>query len=226
MRFVKGILDRILALIALLFLSPIMLIAAIGIKISSDGPIFYKTKRMGKNMQPFTIYKFRSMCVGADKSGAITGKNDSRVFPWGEFLRKTKIDELPQLLNIIFGSMSIVGPRPEDISIVEKYYTEEEKRTLAVLPGLACPGSIFNYTHGDKYLKDDDTDEAYVKNFLHIKLALDLYYLDNWCLLYDVEIIIRTIVAILNTSIFDNAMDYPKEYKRIFINYLYKESQY
>lgn len=215
MRFIKGIFDRLLALIALFFLSPIMLVAAIGIKLSSDGPVFYKTKRMGKDMQPFTIYKFRSMYVGADKSGAITGRNDSRIFPWGEFLRKTKIDELPQLLNIILGTMSIVGPRPEDISIVEKYYTEEEKKTLAVLPGLACPGSIFNYTHGDEYLKDDDTDEAYVNNFLHIKLALDLYYLDNWNLLYDVEIIARTIIAILNNYVFKKKIDYPKEYKAV-----------
>lgn len=218
MRFIKGIFDRLLALIALFFLSPIILVAAIGIKLSSDGPVFYKTKRMGKDMQPFTIYKFRSMYVGADKSGAITGKNDSRVFPWGEFLRKTKIDELPQLFNIIFGTMSIVGPRPEDISIVKKYYTEEEKKTLDVLPGLACPGSIFNYTHGDEYLNADNTDEVYVNNFLHIKLALDLYYLKNWSLLYDAEIVLRTIIAILSTSIMKSRMNYPREYIEVINN--------
>lgn len=212
MRLAKGLIDKFLALIALLVLFPIMLLAAIGIKISSDGPIFYKTKRMGMGMKPFTIYKFRTMCVGADKAGAITGKNDSRIFPWGDFLRKTKIDELPQLLNILFGTMAVVGPRPEDISIVEKYYTDEEKRTLDVLPGLACPGSIFNYTHGDEYLKDDDTDEAYVNNFLHIKLALDMYYLDHWSLFYDAEIIVRTVIAIVMTSVLGKKCRLPKEY--------------
>lgn len=212
MRLAKGLIDKFLALIALLVLFPIMLLAAVGIKISSDGPIFYKTKRMGMGMKPFTIYKFRTMCVGADKAGAITGKNDSRIFPWGDFLRKTKIDELPQLLNILFGTMAVVGPRPEDISIVEKYYTDEEKRTLDVLPGLACPGSIFNYTHGDEYLKDDDTDEAYVNNFLHIKLALDIYYLDHWSLFYDAEIIVRTVIAIVTTSVLGKKCRFPKEY--------------
>lgn len=212
MRLAKGLIDKFLALIALVVLFPIMLLAAIGIKISSDGPIFYKTKRMGMGMKPFTIYKFRTMCVGADKAGAITGKNDSRIFPWGDFLRKTKIDELPQLLNILFGTMAVVGPRPEDISIVEKYYTDEEKRTLDVLPGLACPGSIFNYTHGDEYLKDDDTDEAYVNNFLHIKLALDIYYLDHWSLFYDAEIIVRTVIAIVMTSALGKKCRLPKEY--------------
>lgn len=216
MRLAKGLIDKFLALIALLVLFPIMLLAAIGIKISSNGPIFYKTKRMGMGMKPFTIYKFRTMRVGADKAGAITGKNDSRIFPWGDFLRKTKIDELPQLLNILFGTMAVVGPRPEDISIVEKYYTDEEKRTLDVLPGLACPGSIFNYTHGDEYLKDDDTDEAYVNNFLHIKLALDIYYLDHWSLFYDAEIIVRTVIAIVMTSVLGKKLDYPREYKALY----------
>lgn len=216
MRLAKGLIDKFLALLALFVLFPIMLVAAIGIKLSSDGPIFYKTKRMGMGMKPFTIYKFRTMYVGADKAGAITGKNDSRIFPWGDFLRKTKIDELPQLLNILFGTMAVVGPRPEDISIVENYYTDGEKKTLDVLPGLACPGSIFNYTHGNEYLKDDDTDEAYVNSFLHIKLALDIYYLAHWSLFYDAEIIIRTVIAIVMTSVLGKKLDYPREYKALY----------
>lgn len=216
MRLVKAIIDRVVAAISLIVLSPVMLVAAIGIKISSKGPIFYKTERMGKNMKPFTIYKFRTMRVGADKEGAITGVHDSRIFKWGEFLRKTKIDELPQLINILNGTMSVIGPRPENVDIARRYYTEQEKKTLTVLPGLACPGSIFNYTHGDLFLQENATDDAYINNFLHIKLALDLYYLEHWNLFYDVEIIFRTLYAIVITSFTSKQLDYPYEYKQVF----------
>ena len=215
-RFLKNFTDKVLSGFSLIVLSPLLIIAAVGIKLSSKGPIFYKARRMGKDMKPFTIYKFRTMKVGADKEGAITATHDTRVFPWGNLLRVTKIDELPQLLNILNGDMSIIGPRPEDIGIVENYYTEEEKITLEVSPGLACPGSIFNYTHGDQYLKDDDTDDAYVKEFLHIKLALDLYYLRNWTFLYDIIIILRTIKAILITTLTTKQLDYPTEYKQVY----------
>lgn len=215
-KFIKRLLDFVLSGIALIVLSPIMLIAAIGIILSSKGPVFYKAKRMGKGMKPMTIYKFRTMGVGADKSGSITGVHDARIFPWGNVLRNTKIDELPQLINILNGTMSIVGPRPEDIDIVNDYYTEEEKKTLDVLPGLACPGSIFNYTHGDLYLADNDTDDAYTSKFLHIKLALDLYYLNHWSLAYDIEIIFRTIWAIIRTVFSNKQSKYPREYIAVY----------
>ena len=215
-RALKCLLDRLLALLSLIILSPVFLIAAIGIKCSSRGPIIYRAQRMGKNMQPMVIYKFRSMRVGMENQGAITGRRDPRVFAFGSFLRKTKIDELPQLLNILFGSMSIIGPRPEDIDIVRRYYTDEEKRTLDVLPGLACPGSIFNYTHGDLYLTDEGTDEAYVNRFLHVKLALDLYYIDHWSLGYDISIIFRTLAAIFHTAVSDKQMPPPLEYRAVF----------
>ncbi len=219
MRKIKEITDRVLAGIALIILSPIMLIAMIGIKISSKGAVLYKAKRMGKNMNPITVYKFRTMHMNADKEGAITAIDDSRIFSWGEVLRKTKIDELPQLFNVLGGNMSIIGPRPEDISIVNRYYTNEEKKTLDVLPGLACPGSIFNYTHGKQYLKGDDIDELYVKKFLHIKLALDLYYLRHWSLLYDIKIMFRTVYAIVVTLFTSKQMNYPMEYKIVFGTY-------
>lgn len=215
-RGVKSAADRLLALLALLVLSPVMLAAAIGIKCSSKGPVFYKPQRMGKGMKPMRIYKFRTMRVGADREGAITGVHDSRVFAWGAILRKTKIDELPQLLNILRGEMSIVGPRPEDVEIAERCYTQEERRTLDVLPGLACPGSIFNYTHGDLYLDGDDADDAYVRRFLHVKLALDLYYLDHWSLRYDAEIIARTVWAILAAAFSRKRPPYPREYRAVF----------
>lgn len=216
MRHIKIIADKFLACIALLVLSPIMLVAAIGIKASSKGPVLYKAKRMGKDLKPFTVYKFRTMCINADKEGAITATHDSRVFTWGGILRRTKIDELPQLINILQGTMSIVGPRPEDIDIVNKYYTESEKKTLRVLPGLACPGSIFNYTHGDQYLKDNDAAISYVDHFLHLKLALDMYYLEHWSLFYDIRVIFRTIVAIVLSTFCSKRMNYPIEYRKVF----------
>lgn len=212
----KMVIDKVLAGLALTAFSPIMLVAAAGIKMSGKGPVFYKAKRMGKDRKPLTIYKFRTMRVGADKEGAITSIYDKRVFAWGKFLRDTKIDELPQLVNILQGNMSIVGPRPEDMDIVNKYYTEEEMRTLSVLPGLACPGSIYNYTHGDLYLKGDNTEEIYVKEFLHTKLLMDLYYLEHWSLGYDLHIILRTLRAIFMSVFSNKRLDYPLEYKKIF----------
>ncbi len=212
---VKRAFDVVLSLAALLVLSPVMIIAALGILISDPGPVIYKAKRMGRDMVPVTMYKFRTMRAGSDKQGAITAANDKRVFAWGEILRKTKIDELPQLINILKGEMSIVGPRPEDVDIVNEFYTEKEKLTLKVLPGLACPGSIFNYTHGDKYLSGDDAQSAYTDRFLHIKLALDLYYLRHWSLIYDISLIIRTVQAIILTMRGNEKTDYPIEYKKI-----------
>lgn len=216
MKKIKNIIDRIFAGIALVILSPIMFIAIIGIKLSSNGTVFYKANRMGVGLKPIIIYKFRTMCMDADKEGRITKIDDNRIFPWGKFLRKTKIDELPQLFNILEGKMSIVGPRPEDISIVENFYTDEEKETLKVLPGLTCPGSIFNYTHGYQYLEGNNTDEVYVEKFLHIKLALDLYYLEHWSLLYDVKIVFRTVYTIAVIFFTSKKLGYPVEYKRVF----------
>ena len=143
MRKIKEITDRVLAGIALIILSPIMLIAMIGIKISSKGAVLYKAKRMGKNMNPITVYKFRTMHMNADKEGAITAIDDSRIFSWGEVLRKTKIDELPQLFNVLGGNMSIIGPRPEDISIVNRYYTNEEKKNIGCITWVGLSRKYF-----------------------------------------------------------------------------------
>lgn len=220
----KRFFDIILSIIALIVLSPLMLIAAIGVKISSKGPIFYKAKRMGKDMQPFDVYKFRTMHVNADKTGSITATNDSRIFPFGNLLRKLKIDELPQLLNVILGTMSIIGPRPESIDIVENYYTPEQKRTLHMLPGLASPGSIFNYTHSEKYLGEQNADEDYVKKLMPIKLAMDLFYVDHFSIIYDIEIIFRTTAVILCQLVGKTEFRYPKEYQ-ILDQYMAQEEE-
>ena len=193
-----------------------MMIAALGIIISSRGPILYKANRMGLGLKAITVFKFRTMRVGADAEGSITGVEDRRIFWWGHILRKAKVDELPQLFNILNGTMSIIGPRPEDVDIVEEYYTAKEKQTLNVLPGLASPGSIFNYTHGEKYLVEGVAQDLYVNKLLHIKLALDLYYLDHWNLFYDLSLVFRTIYAILFSLIGKKNNKYPYEYRKIY----------
>jgi lipopolysaccharide/colanic/teichoic acid biosynthesis glycosyltransferase len=188
----------------------------VGIKLSNNGPIFYKSLRVGKDGNLFTMYKFRSMKLESKIKSSITGTNDPRVFSFGNLLRKTKIDELPQLFNILKGEMSIVGPRPEDPLIVEKYYSNIEKRTLSVLPGLASPGSIFNYTHSNIYLQNVDIEQDYVNNLLPIKLKLELYYVDHRNLLYDFIIIIRTIRVVFLIICGKKSFKYPKEFN--FIN--------
>ncbi len=210
---IKRVLDIIFSVFALLVLSPIMLISVIGIKFSSKGPLIYKAKRMGKGMRTIDVYKFRTMYVNADKAGSITANNDNRVFTFGKILRKLKIDELPQLINILQGRMSIIGPRPEAIDIVENYYTDEQKRTLDMLPGLASPGSVFNYTHGADYLSENNAEEDYAEKLMPVKLAMDLFYVDNFSILYDVKIILRTMKVIVLQLFGKKEFKYPKEYE-------------
>jgi len=139
------------------------------------------------------MYKFRTMtCDAAGLASRITAPGDSRVFRFGELLRRLKIDELPQLINVLRGEMSIVGPRPEDPDIVASYYTAWHRRTLDVAPGLASPGSIYNYTHGEERVSGIDTEQEYVNHLLPIKISLDLVYVHEKSILYDIRIIFRT----------------------------------
>jgi len=137
----------------------------------------------------------------------ITADKDPRTFAFGALLRRLKIDELPQLVNIVKGEMSIVGPRPEDPYFVENHYTEDGIETLRVLPGLTSPGSIFYYTHGEKCVGSSDPETAYVKDVLPVKLALDLVYIREASLLYDVRLILRTIWVL--GFVFAGRTDFP-----------------
>ena len=208
---IKRLLDIILSTVALLLLSPIFLLVAIGIKISSKGPILFKAERAGLNGVPFKLLKFRSMHTAPSELGAITLNNDPRIFKFGNFIRTAKLDELPQLLNIIKGDMSIVGPRPEDISIVQNHYTQENKISLSMRPGLSSPGSIYNYTHGDLYIDDSDAEKSYINDFLPIKLQIENYYVEHQNLLYDFEIIWRTILVIIQKAFGKKDFPEPKE---------------
>lgn len=208
-------LDPVLALVLLCASSPLLVLAALGIRLSSPGPILYRATRIGLNGEPFTLHKFRTMAVNAPGSGpAVTGRRDPRVFAFGAFLRRTKIDELPQLFDVIRGKMALVGPRPEDPGIVARHYNEEQKKTLAVLPGLTSPGALFHYTHGDRYLSDD-VDRDYVEKFLPIKLAIELVYVQNRSPVYDLEVMLRTASTIARVLVGQRHFPDPPELRQI-----------
>jgi lipopolysaccharide/colanic/teichoic acid biosynthesis glycosyltransferase len=210
---VKRLVDFVLSVCCLLILLPVFLLVSAIIKLSDKGPIFYFAHRAGLNGRPFKLIKFRTMVVGADKDGKITGLSDNRVFRFGELLRKTKLDELPQMINVIKGEMSIVGPRPESIDIVEQYYDQKFYRlTLSVRPGIASPGSIFNYTHSQKYLDEDNIESSYVQKLLPVKLALELVYINNQSMIYDFRLILRTLKTIIEISFGKTSFKLPPEY--------------
>jgi lipopolysaccharide/colanic/teichoic acid biosynthesis glycosyltransferase len=143
------------------------------------------------------MYKFRTMRVDSHVSSPITAAKDSRVFRFGAFLRATKIDELPQLVNVLKGDMSIVGPRPEAPEIVRSHYSPDDITTLQVPPGVTSPGTVYYYTHGESTLAADSTVDHYVTRLLPIKLALDRVYIQRGRALYDIRVIFRTAAAIL-----------------------------
>jgi lipopolysaccharide/colanic/teichoic acid biosynthesis glycosyltransferase len=194
----KRLLDIIVASIALLILFPFMLIICLCIVLESKGGIFYKQKRVGKNKKLFNLYKFRSMKKNADKEGLLTvGGKDPRVTRVGYFLRKSKMDELPQLINIIKGDMSIVGPRPE----VPKYvalYDENQQRVLTVRPGLTDLASIKYIDENALLEKAENPEEFYIQKIMPDKLHLNLEYIDNKSFAKDFRIIFQTLIRLFN----------------------------
>jgi len=192
----KRLFDILLSGIAIILSAPLWLIAAIGIASSSPGPIFYYATRIGRGGAPFRMAKFRTMTVGTASQSEITAPRDIRVFPFGRVIRLLKIDELPQLINIVRGEMSIVGPRPESDIIVSKHYTDWMRQTLRVAPGLTSVGALFGYSYGNELIDPARPEESYVERMLPAKLALERAYLDRATLSADIAYIIRTAVAI------------------------------
>jgi lipopolysaccharide/colanic/teichoic acid biosynthesis glycosyltransferase len=189
--------DIACATAGLLLAAPILALAALAIRLTSPGPILYRARRAGLGGRPFFMLKLRTMHVDhAGMRSRITGVNDPRIFPVGRVLRHLKIDELPQLINVLRGEMSIVGPRPEDPELVEQYYGPAHRETLTVRPGLSSPGSLYHDTHGEPFLQGGDPEARYLERLLHIKLALDLVYVRRASMWYDCAIILRTISTI------------------------------
>lgn len=210
---VRRSVDRLLAAAALFVLSPVLAAAALGIRLASPGPILYRARRAGRKNRVFTMYKFRTMHTMPGGS-AITAQHDPRVFAFGAWLRRWKIDELPQLFNVLRGEMALVGPRPEDPRIVAEHYTPVQYETLRVLPGLASPGSIYNYTHGEKMLDSPQPETAYVERLLPLKLALDVVYVRSASPLYDAQIVGRTLLTIARLSLGQRTFPDPPEMSR------------
>ena len=206
-RVVKRVFDVLFAVLFLLVFSPIFVITIIVIKIVSPGPVFYKARRVGLHGNVFTCYKFRSMCVDSGEVKLTTLQNDNRIFPFGYFIRKAKIDEMPQVFNILLGQMTIVGPRPEDVANVRNLYHGEYKRILDIKPGLTSPASLYDYTHGEQY----EDEKLYETEFLPQKLALELYYVKNRGLLYDMLLILKTAFVIVMTLFGKQYFKNPKE---------------
>ncbi|PYV44673.1 MAG: hypothetical protein DMG06_05540 [Acidobacteria bacterium] len=199
---VRRLIDTLLSLIAVILFSPLFAIAAIGVLVTSPGPILYRAKRVGLNKRIFTMYKFRTMQIDQTQyHSPVTASNDPRVFAFGSWLRRSKIDELPQLFNILRGEMSIVGPRPEDPEIVAHYYTPAQLETLRILPGLSSPGTIYYYTHCEQLLDKEDGEKYYTERLLPTKLALDMVYVREGSFLYASRIVLRTIWVIFSRAL-------------------------
>jgi lipopolysaccharide/colanic/teichoic acid biosynthesis glycosyltransferase len=195
----KRVFDVIVATLGLLVLAPLFVIAGVWITVTSPGPIFYRARRVGLNGALFNLYKFRSMVVDADCIGAgITAGDDPRITRAGRFLRRAKLDELPQLINVLKGDMSMVGPRPEDPRYVESY-TPEQRRVLTVRPGITSWASI-EYRHEEQLLSASTGDEVYRREIMPQKLTLDLQYLDRQSLQLDLNILWRTFLALFEPS--------------------------
>ena len=192
----KRIFDITLSLFGLIILLPFMLIIAILIKIDSKGPVFFKQIRVTKNGKEFKIFKYRTMKVGSDKYSQITVGKDGRITKIGSFLRKYKLDEIPQLINVLIGDMSLVGPRPE----VPKYvalYTDEQKEILKVRAGITDYASIEFSDENDLLASEEDPEKAYIEKIMPKKIELNKKYLSETSVLTDIKIILLTIKKIL-----------------------------
>lgn len=199
MSHAEGALRRVIdiagAAVGLLLLSPLFLIVAIAIKRDDAGPIFYRASRIGRGGQPFDLLKFRTMFVDADRRGpGITLHDDARITPIGRWLRRTKVDELPQLWNVLCGEMSLIGPRPEAPQYVA-HYTAEQRHVLTVKPGITSVASLA-YRHEAQWLVGPDWEEIYLREIMPAKLALDLEYLAHRTLWSDMLLVTQTVLRL------------------------------
>jgi lipopolysaccharide/colanic/teichoic acid biosynthesis glycosyltransferase len=191
----KRLFDLFWSVIGLVCLSPLLGVLALLVKISDGGPVFYKARRVGRRGKIFYLLKFRTMVVDADREGAgITNKHDDRITPMGRFLRKTKLDELPQLFNVARGELSLVGPRPEDPRYTALYNTEQ-KWILEFKPGITSAASLF-FKDESSLLSGPNWEDIYVQSVLPKKIALDLEYFGRNTVWSDFLLILKTLTGI------------------------------
>jgi len=192
----KRAFDIIATIIGGTILLPIIIIISIWIKLSSKGPLFYMQTRIGKNFKPIKLYKFRSMVIDADKVGpSVTSGDDPRITKVGKIIRRTKIDELPQLLNVLKGDMSLVGPRPEVLKFV-KVYENEYKKILSVRPGITDNAAIAFRDEETIMQQYEDKEKAYIDIILPQKIKLYNEYIDNISFYNDIVLILKTLKVI------------------------------
>ncbi len=193
----KRAFDILMSGLGLIALGPLFVILAVWIKADSEGPVFYRQTRVGLKNRDFRIFKFRTMRRGADRQGLITvGGRDPRVTRSGYYIRRYKLDELPQLINVFIGDMSLVGPRPE----VRKYvdmYTAEQMRVLDVRPGITSLASIRYRDENELLAASENPDDTYINKVMPDKLAIDLEYVRDAGLLSDIRLILKTFAAVI-----------------------------
>lgn len=196
-RVLKRIFDFSASFLGIVILSPLFFVVSILILITSKGGIFFIQERVGKNGKTFKILKFRSMVTDAEKKGMqITTDQDNRITKIGKIIRKTKIDELPQLFNVLAGNMSFVGPRPEVPKYVE-LYTEEQRKVLSVKPGITDLASIEFRNENDMLKEQEDPEKKYIEEIMPAKLELNLKYLEKKSFFYDIKLIFKTLWRII-----------------------------
>jgi lipopolysaccharide/colanic/teichoic acid biosynthesis glycosyltransferase len=194
---IKRLFDITASLAGIIVLAPLLVLIAVAIKADSEGEVLFKQTRVGRNEVPFKILKFRTMIKDAEKKGMqLTVGRDSRITRIGCFLRKAKLDELPQLLNVLKGDMSFVGPRPE----VPKYtelYSEEQQQILKLRPGITDPASIQYRNENEILVQCDDPEKMYIEEIMPAKIALNMKYMRKISLSYDIRLIIKTIILLI-----------------------------
>jgi lipopolysaccharide/colanic/teichoic acid biosynthesis glycosyltransferase len=193
----KRLFDVAVSTVGLVITSPIVLVAAVAVKLDSPGPVFYRANRVGRGGAPFHILKLRSMQVQA-AGPAVTAGDDPRITRVGRVLRRTKLDELPQLLNVLRGEMSLVGPRPEDPRYVA-HYTPEQREVLAVRPGITGP-TVLAFFDEEDMLRGGDAESIYLTQVMPRKLAVDLQYVNHASFGGDLRILGQTALAVLRRT--------------------------
>lgn len=193
----KRLFDIVASTLGLIVLSPLFLVLAVWIKVDSKGPVFYRQTRVGWHNKDFRIFKFRSMRVGSDRGSLVTiGGRDPRITKSGYYIRKYKLDEFPQLINVLIGDMSLVGPRPEVRHYVD-YWTPEQMRVLDVRPGITDPASIKFRNENELMAQAGDPERYYINVIMQEKLRLYLEYVDNQSFLYDLRLIFATLRVVI-----------------------------
>lgn len=189
----KRLFDITASFFGIIILSPLLIFIGLWVGLSSKGGVFYKQIRVGKNNKDFKLYKFRSMRVNSDKQGLLTvGSKDSRITKAGYFIRKYKIDELPQLFNVLKGDMSFVGPRPEVRRYVD-LYSKEQMQVLKVAPGITDPASIKYRNENDILSSQSNPEEYYIQHIMPDKLKINIDYINTQTFIKDIKIIFQTI---------------------------------